>query len=342
MDTKEKNRLYMREYRKNIKILNSKKITPLNINTIFKDTTITQYINIIKRNHEKLSYFNSRDINIHITNIFKKQHQEEDLRYVTTHMKYLNSKFIIKMQELYDNGNTLKSNLIPYATLLGIIKEIIPKYEKLYQIVANTIISLNKNYEKIRDDNYVSNEDKLKIITDFSNETITDNINKLDTSLDKVIYSLYMLLPPRRLEYSNVYLVPKTFKNFDNDKNYLLYSSKNRFPESFVFNYYKTSRNMGRQKIQIPEQLSLILHTYIIGNNIYKNNKLFDLTPNYLGKHIKTVFTYIYDADINLNYIRKSWATYINNLDISNNEKTIMIEKMAHGFMQSQKYKKLI
>jgi hypothetical protein len=328
-------------YNENMKLIKERKIEPLNVD--IKETTKTQYIKTILKNHLLLTVYTHRDIKLRLNNIFNKIINEDEIYFCKKNFGYINVvHFLKKMQELYPNKNTLKANLIPYVNLLGVMKQYIKRYENIYQLLSRTLIDINKDYEKVRDDNYVSDEDKNKYITDFTYDTIQKNLNKLDDDFDKVIYSLYMMIPARRLEYANVYLNSKTKKIKDYEKNYLYYENFPYNTTIFVFNEYKTSRNMGQQTINIPTKLKVILNNYIKKYKLKNGDKLLDVSENYLSKHIKRVFSLIYDEDVNLNIIRKSWATHINNMEISNNEKKELTNQMAHSYEQSQKYKKLL
>jgi len=73
-----------------------------------------------------------------------------------------------------------------------------------------------------------------------------------------------------------------------------------------------------------------------VGDNFLKYNE------NYMSSVIKNIFKKVYDADITLNYIRRSHATYINNLNISNNERNKLILEMGHSPNESLLYRKII
>ncbi len=328
-------------YNENMKLIKERKIEPLNVD--IKETTKTQYIKTILKNHQLLSVYTHRDIKLRLNNIFNKIINQDEINFCKKNFGYINVvHFLKKMQELYPNKNTLKSNLIPYVNLLGVMKQYIKRYENIYQLLSRTLIDINKDYEKVRDDNYVSDEDKNKYITDFTYDTIQKNLNKLNDEFDKVIYALYIMIPARRLEYANVYLINKNGKIKDYNKNYLYYFNGASNPIYFVFNEYKTSRSMGQQKIDVIPELNVVLKNYIKKNKLKNGDKLLDVSENYLSKHIKRVFSFVYEEDVNLNIIRRSWATHINNMQISNNEKKELTNQMAHSYEQSQKYKKLL
>jgi len=59
-------------------------------------------------------------------------------------------------------------------------------------------------------------------------------------------------------------------------------------------------------------------------------------------RYIAKVFKEVYKSNISVRWLRISYATYINKLDISNNEKNKLAIAMGHSLEQSGKYKKLL
>ena len=58
---------------------------------------------------------------------------------------------------------------------------------------------------------------------------------------------------------------------------------------------------------------------------------------------ITNIFNKIYeDANITIRWVRISYATYLNSLNISNNEREKIAIKMGHGVVQSSKYRKVL
>jgi hypothetical protein len=73
---------------------------------------------------------------------------------------------------------------------------------------------------------------------------------------DRMILALYTLAAaPRRLDYTNMYVVHNQKLAALRDRNYLIWNSSPRF----VFNEYKTSEKYGKQVIRVPTPLVRIL-----------------------------------------------------------------------------------
>lgn len=345
---REYNREYQRKYRL---IKKQNKIAVKKDNETYErrfmkplaDGTKKQYIDIIIRITNKNSTKIYRDLEDVLDHVFsgnklEKHHYnyfKTKLQYVTT----INDRFYEYMKKEYPNKTTLKIYIIPFVVLFGYLSN--DKYfKKKYEYFNQIIINLNNIYERDRDDNAVSNEDKSKIITDYSEETIMKNMDKLDTPLEKVIYGIYMLMPPRRLEYINMFITTNSAR-LDDDKNYLVLTK--RFPSNFVFNDYKTSDTYGSQNITIPTELRKIIYNYISSNKLKSGDKFIGLNYNQFIKLTKSVFKKVYDVDgITNRWLRISFATHIATLNISNNDKMALVETMGHSVRQSSRYRKII
>jgi hypothetical protein len=325
----------MDNYYKRKLIIKSSNIAPsyTKQNYYLSDKSINQYQIIIERLHLK---YTGKNLNYDIKNVF----QNNDINLLNNilyKMKYLNYKFIEKLKQDYTNEATFKTYLIPIVKLLSYSDS--DKYNKLYKYYASYMIDSNNKYEKERNDNYISEENKNKIITDFSNETLLNNVEKLDDVNDKLIYALYTFIPPRRLEYANMQIINKSGK-MNNHTNYLvIYRNK---PVKVIFQDYKTNRTFGKQEYEISEELSKIIKKYIYKNKLKSGDKLLQYNDKYLSEVIGKIFYKIYGEKINLNYIRKSYATHINEMNISNNSRSLLALAMGHSLAQSAKYKKII
>jgi len=359
MDRKEKLKLYKqtdeyrqynREYQKKYRLLKKKQnkiddneAYQKRLNTPLSDNTKNQYKNIILRVTYKNSVKIYRDLPEMLDYVFSGKNLEKyHYRYFKVKMQYtthINDRFYDYMKQQYPNKITLKVYLIPYVVLFGYLSQI-SYFKKKYEYFNQIIINLNNDYEKIRDDNAVSDEDKNKIITDYNDDTIMKNMDKLDTPLERIIYGLYTLLPPRRLEFIQMYVTTNSAR-LDDDKNYLVLTK--RFPTHFIFNNYKTSDTYGSQNITIPTPLRKIIHDYITSNKLKSGDRFLKMNYNQFIKLIKGVFKKVYDIDgITNRWLRISYATHISSLNISNNDKQNIVELMGHSVLQSSKYRKLL
>lgn len=342
---KQYNREYQRKYRlkKKQNKIDNNEAYERRLNKPLTDGTKKQYVEIITRVTYKNSVKIYRDLDEMLDYVFSGKNLEKyHYRYFKVKLQYtthINNRFIKSMEEQYPNKTTLKVYLIPFVVLFGYLS--FDKYfKKKYEYFNKIIVDLNNNYERERDDNAVSDEDKNKIITDYSDDTIMKNMDKLDSPLEKVIYGIYMLIPPRRLEYINMFITTNSAR-LDDDKNYLVLTK--RFPTHFIFNNYKTSYTYGCQNITIPEQLGKVIYDYITSNKLKSGDRFLKMNYNQFIKLIKGVFKKVYDIDgITNRWLRISYATHISSLNISNNDKQNIVELMGHSVLQSSKYRKIV
>jgi hypothetical protein len=340
----EDKKTYAKEYKKKIKEIK-------NSNQVFKPyhtdetkgvshNTATQYIYKINNIHNKLLHIDlshdcKQSLYIVLTNIAPTQ---KDYKIIKKELTYLNIFFVNLMKIMYKNENSLKSFLIPYMTLTSYIDKKI--YKKINYLINLETQRINKDYINEKNDNLIKIGDEGKYITDFTPETIISNMNKLNNETEKVIYGLYMFQRSRRLEYGNMFI--KTNGNYNtNDKNNYLVID-NEEPKFFFFNDYKTQKTYGVQTIIINDNLKPYIKDYITQNNLKIGDKFLKYTESYLSFIIKNIFKKVYGKDITLNYIRRSHATYINNLPISNNERNRMTLEMGHSANESLLYRKII
>ena len=78
------------------------------------------------------------------------------------------------------------------------------------------------------------------------NKDELENLELLNNIEDKLIYTLYTFIPPRRLEYSNM-IIKENDINLDNNFNYIII--ENNVPIKFVFNNYKIKQSIWKTSI---------------------------------------------------------------------------------------------
>jgi len=309
---------------------------------MMKQKTIQQYTNVIIRVHPIFVKTNKLDeLRDVIGKIFNDNINDNYVLYLKKNLKYLKqpNKFLDKIKEIYNNVSTQKGYIVPFVVLCRILKAD-KMFLKAHEYLSKQAMVLNEAYEAVRDDNAVSDEDAAKIITDYDKDALLKNVDKLDKPLHKLLYALYVFTPPRRNEYQNIYIVNYKTK-LDKDKNYILLNKK--YPEHFVFNNYKTVDKYGSQKLNISPELAKIIYNYIKENKLKSGDKLITLSMNNYIQNIKKAFKIVYGIDgITTRWLRISYATYIDNIKMSNTDKNKIVENMAHSAQQSSKYRKLI
>jgi len=356
----EKKREYMKNYRKEKNKTNKKKSNSNNLkediynnfeikNNIIslwekrgyknlKKETVNDYSIKIKRIHKKIT---NKDIDMNILlNILNNDNNENDISYIIDELYYLENNILFNyLFNKYNNKITIKTYLIPFSVLCSYIEYY--KKKNIYNEIAKYIIKIGKEYDYERDNNSIKNTEINKIINNYNEDILLNNIEKLTNIEDKIIYGLYTLIPPRRLEYSNmIILLENNELELSEDHNYLI-CDLDYNPKYFIFKNYKTSNVFGEQKILIPNILSNLVREYLFKNKKRDQDKFLDKTSNTLGKKITKIFSSIYNENISLRWLRISYATYIRKKNLTNNELKEIREKIAHGLHTNSRYNKI-
>jgi len=294
----------------------------------------------------------SKDLERVITKIFRGYDILGDIRIIKNEMPFLADiklmKFVNQIQDYYPVGSSFKNKLRPFVNLLSRIDS----YSSQYQQLSNLSTQENIAYETERKENKISSNDKFKLF----NYNPTSNkilIDKLDTDLDKAIASVYLLMPPRRLDFQYMVLTdvqtPEMLTN--RKKNYLI--MRNNDPIMFVYNNFKTHSKgkkiiFGQQSFSVDVDVAFYLKKYIINNKLNTGNYLFgsqDHTQynSNFGKKLENVMLLLTNVSgITSKWIRVNAANYINSSNKSVGEIEKYAERMAHNYSQSQQYRKFI
>lgn len=124
-----------------------------------------------------------------------------------------------------------------------------------------------------------------KNIIELRNDIIEDN----PFSLNALIISLYTFIPPRRLEYSDMFYIDECDEKIteDSEKNYCVKDGDNMY---LIFNNYKSRRTVGRVRYDIPDKLKNIIVGYVEKNNINNNEPLLNISRNSLNIRLNKIF----------------------------------------------------
>lgn len=189
--------------------------------------------------------------------------------------------FIISIVSVLKNTKTMKSMYDKYSKLLD---------------HYNTELKTNNTKSETQKDNWISQEEVIKVYDELYNQVypilcnkktnITENnFNKI-TQL--ILLSLFVLQQPRRLlDYLNMVIVKKSPKEMDKDLNYFDVSNGIMY-----FNNYKTSGTYKTQEVPVNERLQELLKCYINihPTKLIAKNQIYMLC-NYDGTKINNVST---------------------------------------------------
>jgi len=267
-----------------------------------------------------------------------------DIKYIKKEMSFLSDRDILpfanKIKSTYPNNNSFKTYILPFVNILARLTE---GYNKEYQILTKIASDSNELYVKIRNDNEIT-ETEAKRLIDFNPDKIKEKLNGISNINERLLFAIFTLLTPRRLEWANV----KIMNDDDDTNNILIIDDKN---PRFIFNKYKTASSFGKQTVaNLPNDFIIILNEYIKYNDLKNGDYLFkspktdkNITEGTFGDRLSNLFSKIYKSNISLRFIRISFATYKNSLNLSNNEIKDIADAMSHSItVHSQYIKKFI
>jgi hypothetical protein len=268
----------------------------------------------------------------------KRETVKQNLTRVFNIYKYMNGSelVIFNFDWLKDKNDVIKFITARYNTLksqnnqitaIASILETMPKYANLYKSYFKLGVDNNKKIKDERGDNLLNDKDKVNIPL-WSD--ILAILPKITDKRDKAIISIYVLIPPRRLDYRLLKLGIENNNEFNYYKN-----------EHLIFNKYKTAKFFKQQIFQIPNSLKKILDDYIESANLEEGDFIFGRSgiKPYLnfGQHITKIFKK-YNLKISVNSLRHSFISDFLKIPRSVNEKKRIADRMAHSINEQAFY----
>lgn len=263
-----------------------------------KENSLKSYITSLKKLNdnkeiENLNFLENK------SNILKKM---EDLA-LTTRKNRLTA--VIVALKAYTPKDAEESDTLKFY------RETLDQYTKQYF----EEIQKNEKTEK-EEKNWTTLSNLKKIMNSYKRDIQERELIKKSKLSTKEFYllqnylitSLYLLLPPIRLDYSPMEII-KDIEEAKEEKNYLLNKSRNK--KTFIIREFKNVKAHGEQVIQIPKMLNSIINNWLKYNkskSFLLNNRGTALSANGLGKAITKAFSPT-GKDINLGILRKIWVS---------------------------------
>jgi len=301
---------------------------------------IPKYSKIISNIHLGISK-SQIDVSI-INKVLSGTYDKNDEDYIIKTMTYLQENdikiFIEYLETTYPNNNTRRSYISPFVVLSSYLEPL----NKAYQTLTKYMKKLINIYEDGRDENKVS-YDESKRLLEFSPEEINKKLDRISSINDKMLFSIYTLITPRRLEWANV----KITNTDDGINNILILDYANKENTTFIFNKYKTHKSFGKQILEnLPDKFIKILYDYLKTNDKKENDLLFTnknnkhITENVFGCNLSLLFGKVYKSNITLRFIRMSYATYHSSFKLSNKDIKVIATAMGHSIRTHTQYVK--
>ena len=234
------------------------------------------------------------------------------------------------LKDKYNNINGIKTRLSALYVITQNKEYHIDMMDNIQKY--NTEVNTQTKNEKQKE-NWMTSEE-IQTIYDKLETNVKPLFKKKDLNTKEllqiqnfVILSLFTLIPPRRImDY-----IEMKINNIDTNKDNFIKGN------NLVFNTYKTSKQKGQQKIQIPKELKSILTRYIKLINdksdyLLFNNKFQQLsTPNMTLKLNK-----IFGKKVSVNMLRHIYLSekHAENLKEMEND----FESMGSSLKQSKVY----
>jgi len=281
-----------------------------------------------------------------VSQVYQGKFSDENDVYIINRLSYFNDENIdanlILLKEKVLNINSLRSYLGAYIVLASYYAVFKNAYTKL----SNLSNQCKVIYDEKRGENAITVAEATKII-DFNYKAIVKVYNSIDNITDALLFGLYCLEVPRRLEYHKVILTDITDITLLDDNNYLFVKDGQY---TFVFNDYKTFKKYGKQTLNVCKNVNDIITKYVLAKELSAGDYLFHsriykkdcymLSHSFCQK-IKIVFKRLYDIDnITNTFIRMSYSSFINTIKMSDNALKKLCILMGHSLLEHHSYVK--
>jgi len=236
---------------------------------------------------------------------------ESSIKSYTANLKRLNNgvvpttpNFLKKTAEIDEKikDYALNTKKAYYIAIVSYLKTQ-PKFPaKTQQHYYKQMMALNQDFNKIKGEKSQQQKDNW-----ITWDEVLDIYHKLDkTSIEYLVLSLFVLMPPRRSkDYTLMKVVPKITADLDLQFNYLQY------PDKMVFNQYKTKGTYGSQTIEVPEELQKVFVNML---HLPKKFEPFLLLQNSKGKQLAEsgltlILNKVFDKKISSSMLRNIYAS---------------------------------
>ena len=162
----------------------------------------------------------STDLKRVLRSIFNGNDIKGDVEYIKNELKFLNKdviySFIGKLEDYYPNKHSFNKPIRVFTNITSHIES----YKFQYQVLSNIGINITKEYIENKGENIFKekDKDKFKAIKDkggWNYQNVEQNqnwIKNIDLSIEhKAIASLFLCMPPRRLDHQHIVITDIQF-----------------------------------------------------------------------------------------------------------------------------------
>lgn len=248
------------------------------------------------------------------------------------------------------------SKVAIYSSLLVLLspskkKQAEPEYAELYDRINQLLKTENTAYQDMK-----SNQEKTKTETD--NWVAWSSIQRFYNKYEKVmlaqakmqggadhnfqkivILACYVLLPPRRLDYSGVEVIAeinylKLPLKEKRAKNYLVLRSKRKKYFSWGGLANKSATKENFLIVNLPAKLNRVIGIWLeynTSNFLLITPKGFEMSKNMLSKQITDIFVKQFGKRVGASMLRKSFLSYLYKDDVKWKMKLKIASLMNHS-----------
>jgi len=158
---------------------------------------------------------------------------------------------------------------------------------------------------------------------------------------DYVIYCLYTMVPPIRLDYSPLRVVSNGTEAADISGNCLVADASGYY---FLLREYKTAHTLGELKLEVGEELKKVLMMWLELNPsgwLLGTRDGEPMKETHLGQQIRVIMKKAVGKSLGVNLLRHSYITYQRRGEKSLIEQNEMARRMGHSVLMSQLYARL-
>ena len=159
---------------------------------------------------------------------------------------------------------------------------------------------------------------------------------------DYVIYSLYVLQPPVRLDYTPMRVVATSQEAADISGNCLVADASGFY---FLLREYKTAVKYGELKLDVPPVLHAVLEKWLELNPsgwLLGAQGGQPMTEAHLGQQIRNIMKKAVGKSLGINMLRHSYITYQRRGEPTLLQQQEMARRMGHSVGMSQIYRRLL
>lgn len=160
------------------------------------------------------------------------------------------------------------------------------------------------------------------------------------TPEEKLLISLYTMIPPVRLDYTPMLIVARKPRKLAEGMNYLIVRSSSI---DVLFASYKTARTYGVKQFALPAALTAVIREYLAAKPdntfLLQDDSGTPYSPARLGATVQRIFQKYLEKDTGVIMIRHAFATKFHTGQKPLKDLKGLAEKMLHSPMTSQAYR---